>query len=209
MHILYHVQQVVNLDNSIEATVVDLPWVVVFYLLPPDEYEKLRDNHPLSIKHISLQIGYCKLSLLSCQLYLIELANNSSLIFNNQKNQERGKIVANSTSSYWITYPTRSLAYRNRYLCQHITSTDTYIPVIKINNKQSHMTSKFITSTLKSSAFTLSHLRFWYIGVTVHSMQQGVIWCYHAVTWTPTPFTLWIDKNPTPCFVTCTLKLPH
>jgi hypothetical protein len=153
---------------------MDLAWIAIFYLLRPGEYCKSTTNKPLLFRDISLMIGHHKLDLQRCPLNDLDRATSSSITFDDQKNRERGEVIAQALSGHRRACPTMALARRIRYLREHNASLHTPLcSVWQANGRITFMTSTAITKTLQVSAAALPHLGFPPNEVSARSMRAG------------------------------------
>jgi hypothetical protein len=174
MTILHHADATLKLNDNYQACLMDMAWLAVFYLLGPGEYCKSTDNHPLTMQDGSLSIGHNKINALTCPLADLRRSSSSSLTFDDQKNRERGEVIAQALSGHRRACPTRALARRIEYLRSHNAPPDTPLcAVYKPNGRLTYVTSTAITKALQVSAAALPHLGFPPDEVTARSMRAG------------------------------------
>jgi hypothetical protein len=174
MTILHHAERTLDLEDPYEAGIMDMSWIAVFYLLRPGEYCKSADNKPIRLQDISLQIGHLKLDILHCPIEDLLRATSSSITFDDQKNRERGEIIAQARSGHRRACPTLALARRIRYLRSRNAPPNTPLCTVwKPNGRLTFVTSTAITRTLQVSAAALPHLGFPPEEVSARSMRAG------------------------------------
>lgn len=174
MQIMHHADRHAALADSFQSATIDMGWIAIFYLLRPGEYCKSDDNKPLKFRDVTLSIGSRRLNLVTCPLPDLDRATNSSLTFDDQKNRERGEVIAQARSGHSRACPTKAIARRIKYLRQNNASLDTPLcTVFKPNNRRTYVTSNALTKTLQVSAAALPHLGFPADEITARSMCAG------------------------------------
>ena len=173
MQILHHADRHADLTDPRQAATIDMAWLALFYLLRPGEYRKSIDNHPLLFQDISLMIGARKLNLMTCPLDDLDRATASSITFDNQKNRERGEVIAQGLSGHPRACPTKALARRIRYLRTHHATARTPLCTIFSTDRLFFVTSGLLTKTLQTSVAALPHLGFQANQVNARSMRAG------------------------------------
>jgi hypothetical protein len=175
MQILHHADRIHAPDDALAAAAIDLAWIAVFYLLRPGEYCKSADNKPILFRHVGLRIGERILDTTSCPIHELLLATASSITFDDQKNRERGEIIAHALSGHPRACPTKkALARRLVYLrsTQHHHPT-TPLCAVRFQQRWTFVTSSLLTTTLQASAAALPVLGFQPDQVTARSMRAG------------------------------------
>jgi hypothetical protein len=131
------------------------------------------DNKPLTLGDVSMMIGAHKLNTRTCPLDDLDRATASSLTFDDQKNRERGEVIAQGISGHRQACPTRALARRIRYLRMHNATLNTPLCAVWRNNRLMFITSGLITKVLQTSAAALPNLGFPADQVTARSLRAG------------------------------------
>ena len=91
---------------------MELAWIGFFYLLRPGEFSFTHDNYPLLCRNISICVGIRKLDIFACPETELLKATTSAITFDNQKNRNKGEIIAHALSGDAVMCPTRSLVRR-------------------------------------------------------------------------------------------------
>jgi hypothetical protein len=174
MQILHHADRMHAPDDALAAASIDLAWIAVFYLLRPGEYCKSQQNKPLLFRHVGLRLDERILDPGTCPVHELLLATASSITFDDQKNRERGEVIAHALSGHPRACPTKALARRILYLrsTQH-AQPHTPLCAVRFQQRWIHVTSTLLTTTLQASALALPILGFQPDQVTARSMRAG------------------------------------
>ena len=174
IQVLHHAQATVQLaPTDLLRCIMDMAWIAFFYLLRPGEYCKSPENTPLALKDVSCSIGFRKLDILHCPHQELDRATQSSLTFDDQKNRERGETVAHTRSGHTIACPTRALVRRIKYLRLAGAGPDTYLCAVRPGLRWISVTSKSVSSLLKTSAAALPNLNYGPADVEARSLRAG------------------------------------
>jgi hypothetical protein len=173
LQILHHADQHHDPHDPFASGVITMAWIAVFYLLRPGEYCKSHDNKPILSRHITLKIGDRVLDTMRCPPMELLQATSSSITFDDQKNRERGEVIAHALSGHTRACPTKALAQRLYYLRCNGGSPDTPLCAVRHQRKWIYITSSSITTTLQVSAAALPHLGFPARQITARSMRAG------------------------------------
>jgi hypothetical protein len=173
LQILHHADQHHDPSDPFASGVITMAWIAVFYLLRPGEYCKSHDNKPILSRHITLKIGDRVLDTMRCPPMELLQATSSSITFDDQKNRERGEVIAHALSGHTRACPTKALAQRLYYLRCNGGSPDTPLCAVRHQRKWIYITSSSITTTLQVSAAALPHLGFPARQITARSMRAG------------------------------------
>ena len=174
IQLLHHAQALVDAapDAEKQAT-MDMAWIGYYHLLRPGEYCKSRDNKPLRLLDVGLCIGNHALDPCTCPLDDIDRANHSSFEFQDQKNWNKGEIIAHTISGHMIACPTRAIARRVRALRENFAPPGTPLCSYKRNGHWTPFTSTHITKILQISATLAPQLGISPADITARSLRAG------------------------------------
>ena len=159
IQVLHRAQAISGLSAQAQAT-IDMAWIAYFYLLWPSKHCKAPENSPLTLADVTLLIGATRLALLTVTPADLNRATHSSLTFNNQKNRERGEVIAHGCSRHTVACPTKSLIRRVEYLLSTCLPPTTPLCTYLVGTRQYHVTSNDITTLLHTSATAFPHIGF-------------------------------------------------
>ena len=164
-----------QLGDAYNLAICDMAWIAFFFLLRPGEYCKSPDNTPIALQDITFTIGHQRLNPMTCPLHLLQRATHVSITFQQQKNHERGEVIAHGRSGHSIACPTLALTRRITYLCQHPrTAPTTALCTWYTNtNRPSLLSSNNLTSALRDATDSLPNLGFSSSDVNARSLRAG------------------------------------
>jgi hypothetical protein len=117
-----------------------------FFLLRPGEYTN-NDNTPFCLKDVQLFIGpYCLNLQISSTAELTQ-AIFGSLIFTDQKNGVRGKVIGQALTGDCFVCLVKALVQRVLYLWSHNAPPTT--PLSRVFNTPAQVTPSVLTATLR------------------------------------------------------------
>jgi hypothetical protein len=97
----------------------------------------------------------------------------SGLTFGDQKNRERGEVIAHTRSGHSVACPTRTLIRRLRYLRRYGAEVVTLLCAYRQGNRWQYVTSKAVTNLIKTSAAACLTLGFSLNDVNARSPRSG------------------------------------
>jgi hypothetical protein len=99
IQVLHHAQAIVTAAPTPESeATMDMGWTGYFYLLRTGEHVKTSDNKPLLGEDVALSIGARKLHPFECPLHELDIVTSSAVVFDTQKNRQRGEMIAHSAT---------------------------------------------------------------------------------------------------------------
>ena len=171
IQVLHRAQAIVQPSPLGRAT-IDMAWLAFFFLLRPGEYCAAPDNHPLRFADVTLLIGATRLDLLTASPVDLRRATHVSLTFDDQKNRERGEVIAHGRSGHAVACPVLTTIRRVLFLrAQHLPLTSPLCTYV--HSRPTPLTSNHITSLLREAARSLLTLGFAPTDVNARSLRAG------------------------------------
>ncbi|KAL7561530.1 hypothetical protein ACA910_022684 [Epithemia clementina (nom. ined.)] len=146
LHSAHHLATLAGDPASLAC--IDMAWIAFFYLLRAGEYCLTSDNLPICGRHISLCVGSTPINPFECPLANLNRVTTLAITFENQKNRQRGEMVAHACSCHSYACPTRLLARRIAYLCSHGADTSSPLCSYFLTQQRHLVTSTNITTLL-------------------------------------------------------------
>ena len=171
IQVLHRAQAIASPSPLGQAT-IDMAWLAFFFLLHPGEYCAAPDNHPLCFSDVTLLIGATRLDILTASPTDLRRATHVSHTFDDQKNRERGEIIAHGRSGH--TLACAVLTIIRRILClraQHLPVTSPLCTYV--DSRPTPLTTNYITTLLHAAARSLLTLGFAPNDVNARSLRAG------------------------------------
>ena len=166
------VLQAIVQPSPLGRATIDMAWLAFFFLLRPGEYCAAPDNHPLRFANVTLLIGATRLDLLTASPADLRHATHVSLTFDDQKNRERGEVIAHGRSGHVVACPVLTTICRVLFLrAQHLPLTSPLCTYV--HSRPTPLTSNHITSLLCEAARSLLTVGFAPTDVNARSLRAG------------------------------------
>ena len=151
---------------------IDMASLAFFFLLRLSEYCAGPDNHPLRFANVTLLIGATRLDLLTASPTDLRRATHVSLTFDDQKNCERGKVIAHGRSGHTVACPVLTTICRVLFLrAQHLPVTSPLCTYV--DSRPTPLSSNHITTLLREASHSLLTLGFAPTDVNARSLHAG------------------------------------
>jgi hypothetical protein len=118
LHQACNIAQAAADPESVAAA--DLMWTAFFFLLRPGEYMNNADGaHPFSLSDVRLWVVTKQINPLTASIASLHSATFVALVFGNQKNAVRGKVVGHGCSGNQLACPVKAIVRRLEHLRHH------------------------------------------------------------------------------------------
>ena len=133
-------------------TIADMACLAFFFLMRPGGHTYSTTNTQFRYCDVKLFIGHRPIDTQRDPEHLLNRATHIQLVFTTQKNGVKGEIISQGTSGHSLTCPVkagvRRLIYARR---RHIPFTRPLCTYYDSRNIQRHVTSKNVTTALRSA----------------------------------------------------------
>jgi hypothetical protein len=149
-----------------------MAWLAFFFLLRPGEYCSSRDSTPLRLGDVTFTMGETRLDTMASPLPLLAQSTHVSLTFDQQKNRNRGEVIAHGRSGHPFACPTATLIRRVSYLRLHHAPAHTPLSTVFLP-LPTVVPSSLLTTLLREATTLSPHLGYAATDVSARSLRAG------------------------------------